>query len=95
MPNYQYKCPKCGSVKDVIKKFSECDDLERCECGEPMLKTISAPLFFKGDGYWFRNGYENRSKHDLEDALKEHDGHRRTHDKIIDEERRAGILTDE
>ncbi len=96
MPLYQYKCSECGQIEEFLRKFSEDKATEICPvCTSVMNKTISNVLFYKGDGYWEHNNYDNRSKHDLQEALDEHDGHRRVHDKIVNEERKAGLLIDE
>ena len=49
MPLYDYKCPQCGGIKEVIHRISECDtpsentikDTQCTECGVAMRRQIS------------------------------------------------------
>lgn len=94
MPCYEFMCSNedCKHIEEFIRKFSEDSPTEICsKCGEVMYKTVNTPLWLKGDGYWERNDYQNRSKHDLEDALRENDEHQRRFDKIRKEEEKVGI----
>jgi putative FmdB family regulatory protein len=58
MPLYEYQCPKCEKVFDVIQKFSDAP-LEKCEeCGGPVSKLISMSSFaLKGTG-WYTTDYK-------------------------------------
>ncbi len=57
MPLYEYKCGKCGSVFEVLQRFSD-KPLETHEnCGGKVERLISAPgLQFKGTG-WYVTDY--------------------------------------
>jgi putative FmdB family regulatory protein len=61
MPLYEYQCPKCEKVFDVIQKFSDAP-LEKCEdCGGPVSKMISMSSFaLKGTG-WYTTDYKRSS----------------------------------
>jgi putative FmdB family regulatory protein len=92
MPCYQYIC-ECGESTEKIRPFSEFDIIEVCpNCGKDMRKSIHNPLWIKADGFWYRNDYQNSSKKELEDALKENDIHRKTYDKIHDQEDKDGLI---
>lgn len=58
MPIYEYKCPDCGHVFDVMQKFSD-DPVTVCpKCaGQQVKKLISATAFvLKGSG-WYKDHY--------------------------------------
>lgn len=57
MPLYEYKCSKCGSVFEVLQRFSD-KPLEIHEsCGGKVERLISPPgLQFKGSG-WYVTDY--------------------------------------
>jgi putative FmdB family regulatory protein len=61
MPIYEYQCPKCEKVFDVIQKFSDAP-LEKCEeCGGPVSKMVSMSSFaLKGTG-WYTTDYKRAS----------------------------------
>jgi putative FmdB family regulatory protein len=61
MPIYEYQCPKCEKVFDVIQKFSDAP-LEKCEeCGGPVSKLVSMSSFaLKGTG-WYTTDYKRAS----------------------------------
>lgn len=60
MPLYEYKCDSCGSVFEVMQKFSD-TPLEVHEgCGGRVERLISPPAFhFKGSG-WYVTDYGRR-----------------------------------
>lgn len=41
MPIYEFVCPKCGNKIEVITGKAEA----KCECGQKMKLTVSAPAF--------------------------------------------------
>jgi putative FmdB family regulatory protein len=43
MPNYDYRCPKCGTVKNAFHGMNE-SPLVKCDCGKQMDKQIGAGL---------------------------------------------------
>ena len=57
MPLYEYQCQSCGSVFEVIQKFSD-EPLKLHEsCGGVVERLLSAPaLQFKGSG-WYVTDY--------------------------------------
>ncbi len=63
MPIYEYECRKCGSLHEMIQKFSEGPKRKCPKCGELSLKRlISAPAFhLKGDG-WYVTDFRDKDK---------------------------------
>jgi putative FmdB family regulatory protein len=61
MPNYEYRCQKCGHRFEKIQKFSDAM-LKKCpECGGKIEQVISAPAVqFKGSG-WYVTDYAKKS----------------------------------
>lgn len=57
MPLYEYRCVKCGSQYEKIRKFSD-PPLTKCEkCGGKLDHLLSSPAFkFKGTG-WYVTDY--------------------------------------
>lgn len=51
MPEYKYKCPKCGSIKDVRHKITESP---RIKCN--ICKKIMRRLILPGIGIIFKTG---------------------------------------
>ena len=62
MPLYEYKCPKCGAVFEVLQKLSD-SPIKKCiSCGEEVHKIMSSPAIqFKGTG-WYITDYANKNK---------------------------------
>lgn len=57
MPLYEYQCSKCGSVFEVMQKFSDEPLTKHDGCGGDVERLISAPaLQFKGSG-WYITDY--------------------------------------
>ena len=61
MPMYEYRCPKCGTEKELLQKFDDpaptCPK-EGCEQhGEPMPRLISRASFELRGGGWAKDGY--------------------------------------
>lgn len=57
MPLYEYQCGKCGSVFEVMQKFSDDPVAVHENCGGAVERLISAPaLQFKGAG-WYVTDY--------------------------------------
>jgi len=57
LPLYEYRCAKCGSQFEKIRKFSD-PPLTKCEkCGGKLEHLLSSPAFkFKGTG-WYVTDY--------------------------------------
>jgi putative FmdB family regulatory protein len=76
MPLYEYKCHSCGTVFEVIQKFSDRPLSAHENCGGELERLISPSVFqFKGTG-WYVTDYPKRSngKDDpTPPALKESD----------------------
>ena len=57
MPIYEYKCQKCGSVFEVMQKFSDDPLTSHQDCGGEVERLISSPMLqFKGSG-WYITDY--------------------------------------
>jgi len=53
MPLYEYRCEVCGSVIEVIQRFSDAPLELHESCGGRLEKLISASAFqFKGSGFY-------------------------------------------
>ncbi|MFN7992347.1 MAG: FmdB family zinc ribbon protein [Bryobacteraceae bacterium] len=64
MPMYEYKCASCGTVFEVIQKFSDQPLREHPGCGGVVERLISAPaLQFKGTGWYVTDYGKNGSSH--------------------------------
>jgi putative FmdB family regulatory protein len=57
LPLYEYRCKKCGSQFEKIRKFSD-PPLTQCEeCGGALERLLSSPAIqFKGTG-WYVTDY--------------------------------------
>ena len=62
MPIYEYECTQCGTIDEVIQKFSD-KPLTKCaHCSGKLHKLISQSTFhLKGTG-WYVTDYADRSK---------------------------------
>ena len=62
MPIYEYECSKCGTVDEVIQKFSD-KPMAKCKhCSGKLHKLISHSAFhLKGSG-WYVTDYAHTSK---------------------------------
>lgn len=71
MPLYEYQCSKCGSVFEVIQKFSD-EPLKVHEgCGGEVVRLLSAPaLQFKGTGWYVTDYGRASSKSGKDEAGK-------------------------
>ena len=58
MPLYEYECPKCKQVIEIIAKY---DTIPKCPlCGEEMKKIMSESNFhLKGIG-WYQTDYKGK-----------------------------------
>lgn len=57
MPLYEYECEACGSVFEVMQKFSDEPLTVHENCGGKVHRLLSAPaLQFKGSG-WYITDY--------------------------------------
>ena len=61
MPLYEYRCQKCGTHLEKIRKFSD-PPLTKCEkCDGKLERLLSSPAFkFKGTG-WYITDYANKN----------------------------------
>lgn len=62
MPLYDYKCTKCGTVREVRHGFNESHDEPCPACGAAMTRVFNpAPIVFKGSGFY---ATDSRTKSD-------------------------------
>lgn len=62
MPIYEYACPKCGAVREVMRVIEERDLPVYCECSESMERQLARPgLHFKGSGF-YATDYKRKEK---------------------------------
>lgn len=60
MPLYEYECPKCTKVHEVMQKFSDAPLTECPECQGPVQKLMSSTSFaLKGSG-WYTTDYKRK-----------------------------------
>lgn len=51
VPNYDFKCNKCGGVQEIHRSYGDSTD-PAC-CGETMIRLWSStPVHFKGSGFY-------------------------------------------
>lgn len=60
---YVYKCPNCLKQIELLRKFSEADDLPRCSTCLPeacvtMEKVLASSTFILNGGGWAKDGYK-------------------------------------
>jgi putative FmdB family regulatory protein len=58
MPNYEFKCEKCGKVEEHYLPLGYTTDQHPKHCGEHMDKVWPRPAF-KIAGFSEKNGYSN------------------------------------
>ncbi len=69
MPTYDYKCPKCGTVFEVVHKMSERHVAKCPKCGTKAERQLSGGhgIVFKGTGFYetdYKRKGEKRPEHD-------------------------------
>jgi putative FmdB family regulatory protein len=70
MPLYEYQCSKCGSVFEIIQKFSDEPLSQHDGCGGAVERLVSAPaLQFKGSG-WYITDYAKSGSGDKSSSKK-------------------------
>jgi putative FmdB family regulatory protein len=62
MPLYDYKCTKCGKVREVRHGFDE-RHAEACpDCGGALARVFNpAPIVFKGSGFYVTDSRKSSS----------------------------------
>lgn len=63
MPNYDYKCQKCGHVFEEFQNMTD-EPLKECpECGGKVKRLIGAGsgLIFKGSGFYITDYKNNKT----------------------------------
>ena len=62
MPIYEYECTKCGTIDEVLQKFSDKPLIKCRHCSGRLHKLVSQSTFhLKGTG-WYVTDYANKSK---------------------------------
>lgn len=58
MPRYEYRCTRCGQVREVTQRITE-DPIAGmvCGCGGRMSRIISNSSFQLKGGGWYKDGY--------------------------------------
>ncbi|HAF07803.1 MAG: zinc ribbon domain-containing protein [bacterium] len=65
MPNYDYKCKKCGLVFNVFHKMSDTPKVRCPECNSLSEKILSynSNIIFKGSGFYVNDYKNNGNSH--------------------------------
>ena len=76
MPTYDYKCPKCGTVFEVVHKMSARHVAKCPKCGAKAERQLSGGhgIVFKGTGFYetdYKRKGEKRPEHDGPPPSKE------------------------
>lgn len=62
MPIYEYECSGCGTIEEVIQRFSDAPVTECRQCHGELHKLISHSTFhLKGSG-WYVTDYAGKSE---------------------------------
>jgi putative FmdB family regulatory protein len=62
MPLYEYKCERCGTVFEVLQRFSDEPLKVHEDCGGALERLVSPSTFqFKGTG-WYATDYARKSE---------------------------------
>ena len=60
MPLYEYDCPQCKKVHEVVQKFADAPLTQCPECNGPVTKLMSLGSFaLKGQG-WYVTDYKRK-----------------------------------
>ncbi len=60
MPLYEYDCPQCKKVHEVVQKFADAPLTQCPECSGPVTKLMSLGSFaLKGQG-WYVTDYKRK-----------------------------------
>ena len=64
MPLYDYKCPACGSVQEVLQRAEDRAQVSCSQCSKPMQRQVSAPVFKLKGGGWYETDFKSPKKSD-------------------------------
>ena len=68
MPIYEYECPSCCNVFEVIQRMTE-DPLTSCpDCSGSVKKLVSMSSFQLKGGGWYSDGYSNKASNGSDSA---------------------------
>jgi putative FmdB family regulatory protein len=74
MPTYEYECPECEEVVEIIHGVNQKPPRKCPACGEStrLRKRLAAPAFqFKGSGWYVTDYARKKEKKEKEKARKE------------------------
>jgi putative FmdB family regulatory protein len=58
VPLYEYECPKCEKVLEIIQKFSDPPVATCPSCGNAVTKLLSRTSFQLKGGGWYATDYK-------------------------------------
>ncbi len=62
VPTYEYECPRCPRVFEVLQRISE-PALTTCDiCGGPIRRLLAATPFILKGGGWYVTDYPSESR---------------------------------
>ena len=58
MPNYEYNCIECDTKEEVVRSFSDEENIPMCPtCGYKMVRVFNSfGIQFKGGGFYSTGG---------------------------------------
>ena len=64
MPIYEYACPSCGKIQDVLQKVSDPAPTLCAACGAagPLQRMVSRTSFVLKGGGWYSDLYSSTKK---------------------------------
>lgn len=73
MPTYDYKCPKCGTVFEVVHKMSARHVAKCPKCGSKAERQLSGGhgIVFKGTGFYETDYKRKGEKKDGPEPVKD------------------------
>ena len=73
MPTYDYKCPKCGTVFEVVQKMKDPHVAKCPKCGAKAERQLSGGhgIVFKGTGFYETDYKRAGEKHPEQEGSKD------------------------
>jgi len=58
MPNYEYKCSKCGTSEEHFREIDDRDKFPNCQYCATITERVwqATPTHFKGSGFYSTGG---------------------------------------
>ena len=89
MPIYEYECTKCGSVEEVLQKFSDRPRVKCNHCSGKLHRLISQSSFhLKGTG-WYATDYAGKSRDTSSSSKETGESSSKTSGETSSEEKKA------